>query len=165
MDLYYRISVTSLHIPPLRERSEDIPALVAHFGCRTAEHHGVPVRRFAAGVLRAFAAYSWPGNLRELCNTVEAMALLAQGNEIGPADLPADLADTVKVPPSSVPVGPSDSGLQRIECDAIIAALGARGGNLTRVARDLRVAKSTLYLKIKKYCLAPILRDARRRPR
>ncbi|MDX2170633.1 MAG: sigma 54-interacting transcriptional regulator [Deltaproteobacteria bacterium] len=163
MDLFYRISATSLHIPPLRERKEDIPVLVEYFCRRVADRRGGPVRRFTVEALRALVAYPWPGNVRELSNAVEAMTLFTEGDEIGRADLPADIADMVKSP-SLVPFGPSDSTLQRIECDAIIAALGTSGGNLTRAAMDLRIARSTLYLKITKYSLGPILRDTRRRP-
>src|SRR5262245_1751644 len=98
-DLFYRISVTSVQIPPLRERTEDISALVERFSRDVAQRHGVPVRRFDADVLRAFEAYAWPGNVRELRNVVEGLALLAGGDVVGVADLPSNIASSIEGTP------------------------------------------------------------------
>lgn len=160
IDLFYRISVTSLQIPPLRERKRDLPALVAHFAECAARRHGIPNVAFAPDVLRAFGQHGWPGNVRELRNVVEAMALLARSERVELDDLPAELTSPV------VPTGPSsvqarEGGLDGTEKDAISAAIRTRQGNLTQVARDLRIARSTLYLKLKKHALDPLLNEAR----
>src|SRR5262249_5787701 len=83
---FYRASVTARHIPPLRDRVEDVPALAERFTADVAERHAIRPRGFAAEVLHAFAAYAWPGNIRELRNVVEAMVLLSGGDVVGLAD-------------------------------------------------------------------------------
>ena len=157
MDLYYRVAVTSLLIPALRDHAQDIPALVAHFCREATERYHLPQKTFAPEVLAAFARHSWPGNLRELRNVVEASLLLGEDEDqvrtVGP---PADLAETGESPE---PEG--DAGLARVERDAIEASIRAHRGNLARVARSLRIAKSTLYLKMKTYALEPTLREVR----
>ena len=164
-DVFYRVSVTSLLIPALRDRSEDIPALVAHFSGIVVEHQQVPLRQFAPEVLTAFDGYSWPGNLRELRNVVEAMMLLGEGDVIGADALPPPLADA-RIRPLSPPEERRHAGLQGVERDAIGAAIRTCRGNLMRAASDLRISKSTLYLKLKKYGLETILDEARSaRPR
>jgi DNA-binding NtrC family response regulator len=157
-DLFYRISVTSVPIPPLRERPEDISALVERFGRDVAQRHGVPVRRFDADVLRAFEAYAWPGNVRELRNVVEGLALLTAGDVVRVADLPRNIASAVVGKWDSAA---SDGGLQDVERDAIAAAIRKHRGNLTRAATQLGISKSTLYLKMKKYTLESIVREVR----
>jgi transcriptional regulator with PAS, ATPase and Fis domain len=159
IDLFYRISVTSLQIPPLRERKRDLPALVAHFAERAAGRHGVSRVAFAPDVLRAFERYDWPGNVRELRNVVEAMALLATGERVEVDDLPAELTCPAVSP--DLPVRARHAGLRGTERDAISAAIRTRQGNLTQVARDLHIARSTLYLKLKKHALDPLLNEAR----
>jgi transcriptional regulator with PAS, ATPase and Fis domain len=157
-DLFYRISVTSVRIPSLRERTEDISVLVEHFNRDVAERHGVPVKRFDSDVLRAFDGYAWPGNIRELRNVVEGLALLTEGDVVGAADLPASIASAFERQVESVA---SEAGLQGVERDAIANAIRKHGGNLTRVASELGISKSTLYLKVKKYTLEPVLREVR----
>lgn len=158
-DLFYRISVTSLQIPPLRERKRDLPALVAHFAERAARRHCIPKMPFAPDVLRAFGQYGWPGNVRELRNVVEAMALLATGERVELDDLPAELTSPAVA--ADLPVRAHQGGLGGTERDAISAAIRTRQGNLTQVARDLHIARSTLYLKLKKHALDPLLNEAR----
>jgi sigma-54 dependent transcriptional regulator, acetoin dehydrogenase operon transcriptional activator AcoR len=160
MDLFYRISVTVLHIPPLRERKEDIPDLVERFAFDAARHHNVPVKHFTDEVLRAYAWHSWPGNLRELRNTVEAMLVLAEGDVVGAGVLPPEIAAAAPAASDEPDVGKS-SGLARIERDAIGKSIRFNRGNLAEVAKDLRIARSTLYLKIRKYNLEPVLDNVR----
>lgn len=162
MDLFYRVSVTSLYIPPLRERREDIAELVEHFSRAVVAHQGVQPKAFAPEVLGALAAYSWPGNLRELRNVVEAMILLTEDDVVGLAALPSDLGAATAGPPDTAGRGGPDAGLERVQCNAIGAAIRMHRGNLTEVARDLRIAKSTLYLKMKKYALESLVHEARR---
>lgn len=163
MDLFYRVSVTTLHIPALRERTDDISALVERFSRDVAERHGVPVRRFAPEVLAAFVSYSWPGNLRELRNVVETMVLLSREDTVNLTALPADLSAGAARQGHAAGTEGVGTGLQGVECEAIGAAIRTHHGNLTQVAKDLHISKSTLYLKMKKYCLEPIVREVRGR--
>lgn len=165
MDLFYRISVTSLRLPALRERLQDLPELVEHFAELAAQKHGIPHKPFAPAVLRAFARYAWPGNVRELRNVVELMLLLSDGDEIGMDAAPAELRSESPAPAEEArPSGSCPTrrmSLGRVECDAIRAAIVTRQGNLTQVARDLHISRSTLYLKLKKHALDPVLSEAR----
>jgi transcriptional regulator with PAS, ATPase and Fis domain len=161
MDLFYRVSVVSLHIPPLRERTEDIPELVDRFGRDVASREGSPVKRFTPDALNAFALHPWPGNLRELRNVVEAMMLLSETELLGLDALPAEVAVTVASRRGASVPEACQSGLDRVERDAIGAAIRLHGGNLTQAARALRISKSTLYLKVKGYALETVLSEAR----
>src|SRR5262245_6677100 len=157
-DLFYRISATAVQIPPLRERAEDISALVERFSRDVAQRHGVPVRRFEADVLHALAAYAWPGNVRELRNVVEGLALLSAGDVVGVADLPSNIASSIEGTPEWAA---SEAGLEDVERDAIAAAIRKHRGNLTRAATQLGISKSTLYLKVEKYTLDSVVREVR----
>ena len=155
-DLFYRVSVTSLRVPSLRERREDISDLVEHFRRDAARRHGIPVKSFEPGVLLAFENHPWPGNVRELRNAVETMVLLAEGDTVGFDDMPADIASH-----AGAEVGGSAAGLEGVERVAIAGAIRKHRGNLARTSRDLRISKSTLYLKIKKHALGPTIQEAR----
>jgi len=158
-DLYYRISVTTLRVPPLRDRIDDLPTVVEHFASKVADRHGVSVKSFAPDTLAALCRYEWPGNLRELRNVVEAAALLTEGNVVTPQDLPS--AVRAAPPPSLPPPASAELGLSKLERDAIAAALEAQQGNLTAVARELGIARSTLYAKVKRYSLQALVSDVR----
>jgi transcriptional regulator with PAS, ATPase and Fis domain len=163
-DLFYRVSVTTLRIPALRERKEDIAELVEHFNREVAHRHGVSVKRFGADVIDAFQRYAWPGNVREMRNVVEGMVMSTDEDTVRAAQLPEELAflgaggrhaPRVSAESATVP------DLDAVERDAISAAIARRQGNLTRVAKELRISKSTLYLKIDRYGLNATLRQAR----
>jgi transcriptional regulator with PAS, ATPase and Fis domain len=160
-DLFYRISATSVQIPSLRERKEDIPALVERFSRDVAQRHAMSSKRFDPDLLKALERYDWPGNIRELRNAVEAMALLAPGDVVGLADLPASIASAVVGKPEPVGWAGPEGALEGVERDAISNAIRKHGGNLTRVANELCISKSTLYLKMKKYVLEPALHEVR----
>jgi transcriptional regulator with PAS, ATPase and Fis domain len=157
MDLYYRISVTSLAIPSLRERSEDIPELVEHFVREAARRHGLPVKHFSEEVIRVFLRYSWPGNVRELRNVVEAMFVLTEGEVITLAALPRDLAEAVGCGTGERASDSVTTSLEGIEREAIREAIRMNGGNLAHAAKELNISRSTLYLKIRRYQLEPAL--------
>ena len=163
MDLLYRVSVTSITIPALRERQEDIPALVEHFSHDIARRHGIPVQRYESEVLHAFEHYPWPGNVRELRNVVEGMMLMTTGETLTLTDLPSEFAATIaaRKPPHGAPGAIPVTGLEAVEREAIIAAILSSNGNLTQVARELHIAKSTLYLKIKKFELDHVLQTVK----
>ena len=163
MDLFYRVSVTSLVIPALRERQEDIPALVEHFSRDVARRHGMSVPRFEPEVLSAFETYAWPGNVRELRNVVEGLVLMTADETVTVADLPAEVASSISggTPTHGALAPIAVTGLDAVERDAITAAILTYHGNLTQVAHALHMAKSTLYLKIQKYGLHHVLRTVR----
>jgi sigma-54 dependent transcriptional regulator, acetoin dehydrogenase operon transcriptional activator AcoR len=167
-DLFYRVSVTTLRIPALRERKEDIAELVEHFNREVSHRHGVSVKRFEAEVIEALERYAWPGNVREMRHVVEGMVMLTNDDTVTAAALPEEIALSVAATghgPSVSAESPAVRDLDAVERDAIHTAIGRRHGNLTMVAKDLRISKSTLYLKIDKYGLNPTLRQARQQDR
>jgi len=166
MDLFYRVAVTTLRIPSLRERTGDVPLLVEHFARELAAQHGRPVPRFSRGALHVLARSPWPGNVRELRELVEAQVLCSleevEERDLGDlATMPAPIALEPPRERSRSLVRAEPRQLERDERESIDAALRSRGGNLTQVARELRMARSTLYLKLKKYGLEDSLRDLR----
>ncbi len=161
MDLYYRVAVTTLHLPPLRERSEDILPLADLFLERfTTAHHTGP-RTLGPGVLERLQAYAWPGNVRELRNAIESMVLMSGTPVIGMDALPPELAGCTGEVSADNTTGPQPKAAPAVcsmaegELELIRRAIAATGGNLTGAARQLGVAKSTLYLKLKRYGLEP----------
>ncbi|MFZ2389129.1 MAG: sigma-54-dependent Fis family transcriptional regulator [Polaromonas sp.] len=162
MDLFYRVSVTSIQIPSLHERSQDIPLLVAHFLSQLSRKYQVEPKKIRPEVYAALAGYSWPGNVRELRNVVESMFLMVDGEVIGLQDLPPEIASLQERHDGGGNPGASaGSGkLEDLELAFIRQTIEADGGNLTLVAKHLGIAKSTLYLKLKKHGLAPVLATA-----
>ena len=150
MDLYYRVSSMGLEIPPLRERPEDIAVLAQHLVARLAEQQGGGSRGVSPELLQLLERHSWPGNIRELSNVMTAAFYLAEGPLLKPEDLP-DSFITSRQP---VPVARNTSPLQDAEREMIERAIRQQNGNLTQAARQLKIAKSTLYAKLKKYGMA-----------
>jgi transcriptional regulator of acetoin/glycerol metabolism len=150
-DLFYRLAVVPVLIPPLRERSDDLPMLVAHFVAQARLRYGLGERRFAAETVARLAAYDWPGNVRELRNLVESLMLTSGGDEIVPSDLP-DMMRPAKRPCES---GPSLSLTEASERDLIARTLRSSGGNVTATASALGLAKSTVYAKLRRYQIRP----------
>jgi DNA-binding NtrC family response regulator len=154
-DLYFRLSTAILQVPPLREHLDDLPDLIAHFLAQ--EGKPLSVNPAALAMLRG---YRWPGNVRELKNVVHAAAALARGPELNVRDLvlfqPTGTGVEPSPPAAPEPPSAAASGqsLREQEKAAIQQALQAHGGNRTRAARSLGIAISTLYTKIKKYCLS-----------
>jgi transcriptional regulator with PAS, ATPase and Fis domain len=166
LDLFYRISMTTLVIPPLRERMNDLEALVEYFATQlTRRYRVMGKKRFAPEVLAAFRGYAWPGNLRELRNVVEAMLLLSEGPVVGVDMLPAELAAPAAEQAKPSMLSSTANGLADLEREAIDGALRIHRGNLTQAARDLCISRSTLYLKVKKYALEPTVNEVRVGPR
>ncbi|MDI4658160.1 sigma-54-dependent Fis family transcriptional regulator [Xanthobacter autotrophicus] len=145
-DLFYRIAALRLRIPPLRERGEDVALLLDHFGHSAAARAGLAPPRFSPAAHAALMAYAWPGNVRELRNVVDMLVAMAgTGGEDGAlidiADLPQEIRDeTVETAPAT--------DLRAVEEAAIRAAVDACGGNLSRAARRLGIARSTLYMRL-----------------
>lgn len=146
LDLFYRIAVTSLKLPALRERMSDLPALAAHLVAQIAARYESPVPAIAPAVLEALAGHDWPGNIRELRNVLEGMFLESEGAILRPEALPPELQLT----PRLIGLAEALSPLDRAERDAIAAAIRRHQGNMTSAARDLGIAKSTLYVRLDK---------------
>ncbi|MDQ3917349.1 MAG: sigma-54 dependent transcriptional regulator [Acidobacteriota bacterium] len=149
-DLFYRLNVISLHVPPLRQRREDIPALIEHFLAVFRERFNRPALDLSEEARRRLSAYDWPGNVRELRNAVERAAALAQGDTIE--------ADQVLPPaPAQAPEGkPAEAGaapvtLDELERRHIIRVLEEAGGNRERAAAILGISARTLYRKLREY--------------
>jgi DNA-binding NtrC family response regulator len=151
-DLYYRINVIAIPLPPLRERREDIPLLVAHFLKKYADQNGKAIAVAQHDVMQHLLAYDWPGNVRELENVVERAVVLAQGHAIELADLPPHLQAIEPTPVSAHPfLFPPDATLDEIEREAIVQALQQSEGNRQAAARRLGIGLATLYRKLKAY--------------
>lgn len=155
-DLYYRVSVTRIRIPPLRERDIDIDLLVGYFSQKLAQRHAVPERRFSAEIMAVLRAYSWPGNVREIRNVIENLLLTSSEEVVSLDELPPELLDentTVAVVP---PVLQQSASLEDTERLAIVRAVHSAHGNLAQAARALGVSRSTLYRKLQLYRLEAI---------
>jgi transcriptional regulator of acetoin/glycerol metabolism len=163
MDLFYRVSVTSIRIPPLRERREDIGPLVEHFLRRLAKEHNSAPKQLQPEVIAALADHPWPGNVRELRNVVESMFLMASGESLSLDDLPLECrppstSDSVEI---SMRTRMVKGKLEDAELEFIRETIAANRGNLTLAAKHLGIAKSTLYIKLKKYGLDQALQEVR----
>jgi len=150
-DLLYRINVLEIRLPPLRERTEDIPALAAHFLALATERHGLPASPgFTASGLAALASAPWPGNVRELESAIYRATLLAGGAAIDAGRIQAALRGplsalrTTTAPSEARPVGPVRL-LDDVVRDAVQAAVARNAGNLSAAARDLDISRVTLY--------------------
>jgi DNA-binding NtrC family response regulator len=149
-DLFYRLNVITLHLPPLRERPDDVPILAQHFVEKFAASRGREPLRFHEDTLAALQAYDWPGNVRELENALERAAVLSAGSEILPAALPARITERAPQPLVSASLPPNPT-LEIIERAYIHWVLHAEGGNKTRAAEVLGIDPSTLYRKLLRY--------------
>ncbi|KAA0596395.1 transcriptional regulator of acetoin/glycerol metabolism [Azospirillum lipoferum] len=175
-DLYHRLAVTALRVPPLRERHGDVPRLISHFNAQLAERHGRAPVRFTAAALDLLQRYDWPGNVRELRNAVERAVLLSTSGSIDVDDLPDELRDACAcgmgegwpllgspVPPvlastpiTSVPLAaptavPAAMALTVTEQRTIEEVIAATGGNLSDAAAVLGISRSTLYRKLSQH--------------
>jgi len=149
-DLYYRLNVLTIRVPPLREMKEDIPILMAHF-LKCFSSSDSPVRDISPEALRCMERYDWPGNIRELENLVRRAVALGKGDRIRPEDLPSTIY--ASAPKKTSPVGDPSSGssLAFYEIAAIKNALSLSKNNRKEAARILGVGEATLYRKLKKY--------------
>jgi len=145
-DLYFRLAVVPIHVPPLRERSEDIPALARHFFELASARFGRRPKRLQPDALRALMAHRWPGNVRELKNLIERLMILAPGDEVAADDLPFAAAE-----PELPPDAPLKDARDDFERRYILAALRRSRGNVTRAAERLGLERSNLYRKLKSY--------------
>jgi two-component system response regulator HydG len=149
-DLYYRLNVISLFLPPLRERRDDILLLADGFLERIAKEREIEVKRLTNEAVEALLAYDWPGNVRELENALEHAAVLSPGGELDPSVLPARVLEPKAQPliGERAPVNPT---LEVVEQAYINWVLEAEGGNKSRAADVLGIDPSTLYRKLSRY--------------
>ncbi len=163
-DLYYRLNVVPIHLPPLRERRSDIPLLVDHFLAIHAARFKKPASNFSAEARDALVAYAWPGNIRELENVIERCVLLSDGDVIEPANLPHELRTAPSetgAAPSAAAADDGDDGAPgglkeqvreataKLEKELIVKALAQTGNNVTQAARLLKISRKSLQIKMK----------------
>jgi transcriptional regulator with GAF, ATPase, and Fis domain len=152
-DLYYRINVVTIRLPPLRERGDDVLCLALAFLDRTRESVKRPGLRFGREAERLLLSHSWPGNVRELMNAVERAGALAISDVIGPEDLFPPATRIAAAPPRGGGPGSLKDVLLRSEEDAIRRALAESDGNVTQAARRLGVSRQHLHTRIRKFGL------------
>jgi DNA-binding NtrC family response regulator len=156
-DLYYRLNVIPVMLPPLRNRREDIPLLAQHFLRKSCRDNGVAVKPITQETLRVLMSYDWPGNIRQFENTIEhAVAMSVTAAEIGPAALPEevrhDLPSTAGGPILTIP----DEGINftsvvsQLERDLIVRCLEKTGGNKRQAARLLNLSRTTFIDKLQR---------------
>ncbi len=146
-DLYYRLAVIEVAIPPLRARKSDIPLLVAHALGRTR------ARAVSEEAMRALLAYDWPGNVRELIHVIERAAVMCSMEVIDTADLPPTLREVGHVASAALPAMPLRDALAALEKQMIVHALEQAGGNRAEAARILGIARPQLYTKLEEHGL------------
>src|SRR5437762_1222261 len=152
-DLYFRLNVFHIHLPPLREHKEDIPLLVEHILRDVNAKHGKHVRGIGAEVLDIFMGHTWPGNIRELRNALERASIMCDKDLITRACLPAEFGKIAAKGPSDLstikfPVGTTVDAMER---ELILQTLSATGNNKTRAAELLGISLKTLHNKLKEY--------------
>jgi nitrogen regulation protein NR(I) len=175
-DLFYRLNVVPIHLPPLRERAGDIPLLAEHFLSKFNERLRKQITGFEPEALRRLVAHPWPGNIRELENVLERTILFCEGPVIRAGDLPAEIAGAVaqvnapaapmSTAPTSAPVSAASADgrasslkeivrqeTERVERELIMRALDETGGNVTQAARKLKISRKSLQNKMKEFGL------------
>ncbi|MFL5577290.1 MAG: sigma-54-dependent transcriptional regulator [Gemmatimonadaceae bacterium] len=151
-DLFYRLNVIQLHLPPLRQRRDDIPLLVEAFLARAGELQGTPPKAIAPVAMEALQEYAWPGNVRELENALERAVILTPGDTIGVDALPERVTER-RVEPLVGERAAANPTLDAIERAYILWVLQSEGGNKSRAADVLGIDPSTLYRKLSRYGL------------
>ena len=152
-DLYYRLNVVPVLLPPLRERKEDIPALAVHFFTIYRDKNRKELREISGKTLDLLVRYDWPGNIRELENCIERAVIMARGDIIAPADLPPSIQALSLEKQDSGISFPAGISLEEVEKALILKTLEDTGGNRSRAAEILGINRRTLQLKLKEYDL------------
>ncbi|MDR2573233.1 MAG: sigma-54-dependent Fis family transcriptional regulator [Desulfovibrio sp.] len=152
-DLFYRINVVTLHIPPLRQRKEDICLLAEYYARKFADDFRLPFKRIDPAVMEIFLAHAWPGNVRELIHCVECAINVAKNDVLCPDDLPNYLTERGVPASSSNPI--EKFNLTNTMADTIREALRVHNGNVSKAARALGIGRNTLYAKLQKINAMP----------
>ena len=150
-DLFFRLNVVAIHMPPLRERKSDVPLLAKSFIQEFSQRHSKPITAIAPSVSKALAQYDWPGNVRELRNCIESMVVVTKDTVLGEDDLPSHIIpDRLALP---APKDLSGMSLQQAERELIRTTLDECGGNRKEAAKKLGIGERTLYRKLNQYDL------------
>jgi DNA-binding NtrC family response regulator len=152
-DLYFRIKGTEIHVPPLRERREDVPRLVNHAAGRFAVELGRPVPTITEPAMMRLISYAWPGNVRELLNVVQRMIVMSDGNVIDVRHVPEEIRSPDAADDSCSVGSLAGVGLDKLEKEAIRQTLAMTGGNREQAANLLGIGERTLYRKLREYGL------------
>jgi Nif-specific regulatory protein len=150
-DLYYRLNVFPVHLPPLRDRREDIPLLVEHYVDRNAREFGWPRPQVTSESMELLCAYRWPGNIREMRNVMERAVLLCDTGKITPENLPKEIAGKPMGGEAEAEVGETSSALEGYEKAMIVRALEEAEWNQTKAAAALGISRDNLRYRLKKY--------------
>ena len=165
-DLYYRLNVVPIHLPPLRERIGDIPLLAASFLDRFCKKNQVAVKGFTPEAMCMIESYTWPGNVRELRNIVERLAILCDHEVIEPRHLPSEIRQATLRPTSSTPLPHNwedfkqlkqqvrDAAVQQLERRFLVEALERCNGNVSRAAEEIGIQRTNLHALMRKYDIA-----------
>jgi two-component system NtrC family response regulator len=146
-DLYYRLSVIPVHLPPLRERRKDIPLLIRYF----CGKHGSEKVTFAKDTLETLVMYPWPGNVRELENTIERLLIMRNGDEISRDELPEKFREAAPIGHAVIKLPDDGYPLEELEREVVVQALERNAWNQTAAARFLRIPRHTLIYRLEKY--------------
>jgi len=149
-DLYFRLAVVPIHVPPLRERTDDIPLLAEHFLREASARFGRKPKSLSAAAVEALEAYRWPGNVRELKNLIERLMILSPSEEVQREDLPSEFREG-ELAETAVGQAPLRDARDDFERRYILAALKKNRGNVSRTAEALDLERSNLYRKLKAY--------------
>jgi two-component system nitrogen regulation response regulator NtrX len=158
-DLYFRLNVIPIFVPPLRDRDEDIPRLAEHFMAEFAREYGRRPKTIDPSALAGLRRYRWPGNVRELRNVIERLMIMVPGDTITAKDLA--FLEGASAPWPEAAAGellPLHEARDRFERDYILRALAAQQGNISRTAEVLGVERSNLYRKMRAFGIAPARR-------
>ena len=165
-DLYHRLAVVTVWLPPLRERVDDIPILAEHFLDRACKDYGLPTKMLTESARAALCAYQWPGNVREVANVMERAALLTETSRIGPEmlQLPAETAPLNSRAAAAARGTSLGAKIETLEREELRAALEETRWNVSRAAHRLGITRGTIRYRIAKYGLTPHTRRPRRSP-
>lgn len=153
-DLYFRLNVIKIQLPPLRERREDIPLLVAHFLKKYSEQERKSISSASPAAMRMLMEYPWPGNVRELENVVERGAVICQGDTLEPHDLPYEISASVtavREAEQGIILPQTDCSLSNLEKEMITRALEKSRGNKSKAANALGISRKVLYARLRDY--------------
>jgi two-component system NtrC family response regulator len=160
-DLYYRLSVVTIEVPPLRERRDDVPLLTRHFLTQYASRYGIPGLSVPEDAMDKMVQYNWPGNVRELQNVIERLALMAKDNLIHVEALPEEIR-RAESRVASIGLKLPDEGidLEEVEKEILLRALEKHGWNQTHAAKYLNISRKTLIYRMEKFALLPPTQSA-----
>lgn len=154
-DLYYRLNVISIHLPPLRERKEDIPLLVEHYISRFSNEHQKPVKRVSPALISAMKDYLWPGNVRQLLNMIARAIAFSEGSMLELADFPAILEEKKMAPVAALSPtkNAAKTTARNSKNEEIGSVLAQAKGDINLAAELLKISRATLYRKIRQYAI------------